>query len=120
MMNRQTPPTRTSISWMVVLKPFGPHHCCTCSGSVQAFQTRARGALIARCVTISRSLSDILISLLGLDGAHVRLEPVEARLPLRPQAPQPARHLVEPGRFQPAGAELGVAAAGDQARAFQH
>src|SRR5258708_17075318 len=39
---------------MVVVNPRGPPHCATCSGSVQASQTRSRGASNTRVITISR------------------------------------------------------------------
>src|SRR6266545_6909511 len=40
---------------MVFVKPFGPHHCATCLGSVHASNTRSRGASMTRVVTISGS-----------------------------------------------------------------
>ena len=55
MMKRQTPPGLTSISWIVFVKPFGPHHCATCFGSIHALNTSSRGALKTRVVTISRA-----------------------------------------------------------------
>src|SRR3979409_458085 len=55
MVCRQRPPGRTSISWIVVLKPFGPHHCATCFGSTNASHTSSRGASNRRDITISRS-----------------------------------------------------------------
>src|ERR1700716_2725832 len=61
-----TPPGRTSMSWMVVLKPFGPHHCTTCFGSVQAAHTNSRGASNKREMTISRSLSVAVLFLTSL------------------------------------------------------
>src|SRR5581483_5082521 len=55
MMKRQTPPGRTSISCVVVVKPFGPHQRSICCCSVHARNTTARGASNVRVVTISRS-----------------------------------------------------------------
>jgi hypothetical protein len=55
MTKRHTPPGVSDISWLVVVKPRGPHHCTTCLGSVQAANTSARGASSRRLRTISRS-----------------------------------------------------------------
>src|SRR6202020_208724 len=56
MQKRNFPPTRKSISQAGQLKPFGPHHCITYFGSVQAFQTNSRGASKTRVIVI-RSVS---------------------------------------------------------------
>src|ERR1700730_17705323 len=53
---RHTPPGRTSLSWMVFVKPSGPHHCATCLGSVHASNACTLGASTTRVVTISRSV----------------------------------------------------------------
>src|SRR6266487_1283669 len=55
MTKRQTPPGFTSILWVVVVKPFGPHHLPMCSGSVHTFHTSSRGASKTRVPRISRS-----------------------------------------------------------------
>src|SRR5580704_3168894 len=55
MINFQLPPGLTSISSMVVVNPFGPHHFTICVGSVHAFHTSCRGASKTRETTISRS-----------------------------------------------------------------
>src|SRR3954470_24067388 len=59
---------------MVVVNPFGPHHCTTCCGSVHAAQTSSRGASNRREITISRSLAlfsfwlaDMVLLLLSLN-----------------------------------------------------
>src|SRR3979490_1484380 len=36
-----------------ISKPFGPHHCLSCLGSVQAFHTRFSGASTTRVMTNS-------------------------------------------------------------------
>src|SRR5438034_10002027 len=54
MTNCHTPPGRTSISWIVLRKPRGPHHCAMCFGSVHIVQTRSRGASNTRVPMISR------------------------------------------------------------------
>src|SRR6266571_3446330 len=56
MMNRHAPPGLTSISWIVVVKPVGPHHWAICRGSVHALNTSSLGALKTRLMTISRSV----------------------------------------------------------------
>src|SRR5882762_426027 len=72
MTKRQTPPAFTSILWVVVVKPSGPHHSPMCSGSVHTFHTRSRGASKTRVPRISRSptsaaflLSAAMLRLLG-------------------------------------------------------
>src|ERR1041385_1449374 len=55
MSKRQRPPTRTSISCVVDVNPFGQNHSVRCSFSVHALKTSARGALKTRERTISRS-----------------------------------------------------------------
>src|SRR5580693_5866178 len=56
MQQRNFPPTRKSMLQTGAVKPFGPHHCITYFGSVQAFQTNARGASKILVITI-RSFS---------------------------------------------------------------
>src|ERR1700694_3487839 len=43
------------------VKPSGPHHCLTYSGSDQAFQTSESGALKRRVTTRSRLLSSVIL-----------------------------------------------------------
>src|SRR5882672_2556221 len=59
MTKRHTPPGFTSILWVVVVKPFGPHHCAMCSGSVHSLHTRSRGASKTRTAAISRSPTSV-------------------------------------------------------------
>src|SRR5258706_2632271 len=80
MTKRQTPPAFTSILWVVVVKPFGPHHLPMCSGSVHTFHTSSRGASKTRIPRISRSptsaaflFSAAMLRLLG-DQAGEALE----------------------------------------------
>src|SRR5271163_3337681 len=54
MTKRQTPPGRMSKLNVVVVKPFGPHHCARCLGSVKAAKTRSRGASNSRMPMIER------------------------------------------------------------------
>src|SRR4249920_797528 len=71
MTKRHTPPGFTSMLWVVVVKPLGPHQRPTCSGSVQTFHTSSRGASKTRVAAISRSptsaalLSAAMFRLLG-------------------------------------------------------
>src|SRR6266576_2716852 len=84
MTKRQTPSAFTSILWVVVVKPFGPHHCPMCSGSVHTFHTSPRGASKTRVPRISRSPTSaaFLLSagMLGLLGDQV-CEALERRAP---------------------------------------
>src|SRR5258707_14352535 len=80
MTKRQTPPAFTSILWVVVVKPSGPHHMPMCSGSVHTFHTNSRGASKTRIPRISRSptraaflFSAAILRLLD-DHVHVALE----------------------------------------------
>src|SRR5580700_7882284 len=54
MTKRQTPPGRNSKRDVVVVKPFGPHHCARCFGSVHAANTSSRGASNSRMPMIAR------------------------------------------------------------------
>src|SRR5262245_14486928 len=107
MTNFQTPPRRTSIDCVVVVKPSGPHQWPTCAGSVKASNTSSRGASIKRVTTISRSAatpvaasssmvillgqisekpdtltpSAAALALGGLQLAQVILEAIDALLP---------------------------------------
>src|SRR5580704_229112 len=53
MTKRQTPSGRISKLDVVVVKPFGPHHCARCFGSVQASNTRSHGASNSRTAIIA-------------------------------------------------------------------
>src|SRR5580692_1453035 len=54
MTKRHTPPGRKSKLCVVVVKPFGPHHCARCLGSVNVAKTRSRGASNSRVPIITR------------------------------------------------------------------
>src|SRR5258708_12611071 len=102
MTKRHTPPAFTSILWVVVVKPFGPHHLAMCSGSVHSFHTSSRGASKTRVPRISRSptTAPFLLSaaiLLPLAAqAGVPLERSAPALVLAPPAPAPTRLLPPP------------------------
>src|SRR5438270_14085823 len=96
-------PTRTPARCVVVVTPFGPHHCATCSGEVQASKTRSRGASKTRVEAISRSavllLSVVAFMFLLLrffQFAQVFVQAVEALLPETAVVIEPVGHLFEP------------------------
>src|SRR5471030_393303 len=118
------PPGFTSICWMVVVKPFGPHQCFKCAGFVQASKTSARGGSKTRVVTISRSAVSlslpVTLILLFLHVLEVKVQTVEPLFPDHAVVLDPVRDLLERLRREPAGTPLRLAAAGDEARALQH
>src|SRR6185312_8251157 len=95
MTKRHTPPARNSKLDVVVVKPFGPHHCARCSGLVNAENTSARDASKMRMPlmtfgSLSRSrlfLSAIFpllarrLFVLALQFAQVNVEAVETLFP---------------------------------------
>src|SRR5262249_35130415 len=102
----------------------------TCSGSVQASNTRAGGALIRRVMTISRSVgilaSAVMASmplsflLLRLNLAEINLQAIETFVPQRPVALEPRIDVLQCVRGDAAGAPLCLSAPGDEARAFKY
>src|ERR1051325_1610369 len=124
-MKRQTPPGRTSISWIVFVKPFGPHHCATCFGSVHTAHTSSRGASSNRSPTISRSAVDdsflpAMFLLLALQLVQIIFQPIEALVPHPAIISEPVVHRFECLGLDTAGTPLGLASARDQACALQH
>src|ERR1700678_1310248 len=84
MQQRNFPPTRKSIWQKGVVKPFGPHHCITYSGSVHAFQTNSRGASKTLVITIrSVSLTVFLVisDLRCFHSIHNHIQLVETLFP---------------------------------------
>src|SRR5262245_13748847 len=130
MTKHHTLPGFTSNLCVVVVKPRGPHHCTTCSGSVQASNTRAGGALIRRVMTISRSVgilaSAVMASmplsflLLRLNLAEINLQAIETFVPQRPVALEPRIDVLQRVRGDAAGAPLCLSAPGDEAGAFKY
>src|SRR5258708_13534308 len=107
MTKRHTPPAFTSILWVVVMKPFGPHHLAMCSGSVHSFHTSSRGASKTRVPRISRSptsaaflLSAAMLLLLGPQAGDA-LEGFAPPLVLSPPAPA-RRRAPPPAHLHPA------------------
>src|SRR5215469_17745441 len=127
MTKRQTPPTRNSNACVVVVKPFGPHHCPRCTGSEKAPNTSARGASMVRTKTIERASISPLVSflaatplLLALQLLQIHIEPIEALFPEFAIAPQPDVDVLERRALDAARPPLRFAAARDQARTLQH
>src|ERR1041384_377725 len=80
------PPGRKSILHDTILKPFGPHQCIRCSHSVNAFQTRSRGASKTREITNSFTAAAVsflaaTLLLLRLQRTQIVVEPVETLFP---------------------------------------
>src|SRR5258708_37532492 len=102
--------------------------------SARAFQTRATGALKVRSTTSGSSFVTTLsfaaiFLLLALNFVHLALvlqflqvavELVEALLPVAPVVLHPVGDVLERIGLEPAGPPLRLAAALDEARAFQH
>src|SRR5262245_23097529 len=129
MTKRHTPPGFTSILCVVVVKPRGPHHCTTCSGSVQASNTRASGALIRRVMTIrsvgilaSAVMASMPLSflLLRLNLAEINLQAIETFVPQRPVALEPRVDVLQRVRRDAAGAPLRLAASRDKSCALEY
>src|SRR5580692_730202 len=130
MTKRQMPSGRKSKLDVVVVKPFGPHHCVKCSALVQAENTSSRGASYSRMPTItrgSRSRSRLLVAAMlftlclrfGLQLFQIGIEAVEALLEEAAVVLEPVVDVLERLWLDPAGSELRFAAACDQAGTFQ-
>src|SRR6516164_9309697 len=84
MQQRNFPPTRKSIWQTGAVKPFGPHHCITYSGSVHAFQTSSRGAsktLVTTIRSISLTVFSVISDLLLLHLLYNCIQFVETLFP---------------------------------------
>src|SRR5580693_3891293 len=127
MTKRQTPPGRRSKLMVVWVKPFGPHQCAKCFGSVQAANTRSRGASNSRTPMIDRgslSRSRLLFAamftllltqlgfrsfgfrIFGLQRLQINIEAVEALVEEAPIAIEPVVDVLERPRLDPAGSPL--------------
>src|ERR671919_935519 len=118
-----------------VSKCSGPYHAVTSSGSVQALNTRSRGASKTRVIRTSWSAaaagveSVILLSFppqrklglrCGVFPAQVRFESVHSGLPRLLARPHPLHCLVERLGLHPARPPLSLPAADDQPRSLEH
>src|SRR5215472_16556483 len=84
MQQRNFPPTRKSILQKGAVKPFGPHHSITYSGSVHAFQTSSRGAskiLVTTIRSISVAVFFVISDLRFFHSLHNRVQLVETLFP---------------------------------------
>src|SRR5215471_17971528 len=120
----QAPPGRTSIWHAMVVKPCGPHQRAAIAWSVQARNTRSRGASNSRVITSSRSLGVMTGSALAaagmrlsfpLDLTQVVVETIEAGVPELAVVRQPVDRGLERAGLEPARPPLRGAAARDQA-----
>src|ERR1700680_3375535 len=119
MTKRQTPPGRMSKRDVVVVKPFGPHHCGRCSGLVHTEKTSSRGASNSRMPMIERgSLSRSRLFLaamflvlgvrwpcikwLGLQLLQIDVEAIEALVEEAAVMLQPIVDVLERPRLDPA------------------
>src|ERR1700733_4479388 len=134
------PPGRSSKLMVVVVKPFGPHHCARCLGSVQASKTRSRGASNSRMPMIARgslSRSRLLFApmlllllamfargcfagFLGLQRFQIAIEAIEALVVEAAIMVEPVVDRLECARLDAARPPLRCARARDQAGTFQH
>src|SRR5690242_15476788 len=111
---------------IVLVKPRGPHQRARCSGSVQALNTRLRGASKRRVRTSTRSADSAALLLaamsllLLLQFAQIIVQPIETLLPETPILLQPVGGVLKRTGLEPAGPPLCLATARDQAGAFQH
>src|ERR671923_2247641 len=104
-----------------VSKCAGPYHAATASGSVQALNTRSRGASKMRVIRTSWSAVTGVESLISSSFlAQVRIEPIHAGFPGPLARLHPRQRVVERLGLQPARAPLRVAAADDQPRTLEH
>src|SRR5580698_10625489 len=135
MTNRQTPPGLKSKLDVVVVKPFGPHHCERCLGSVHAANTSSRGASNSRTPMIDRgsvSRSSLLVAAMfpvlllafrlrfaGLQFLQIGIEAIEALLEKAAIVLKPIVDFFQGTWLDPARPPLRLARTGDQAGSFQ-
>src|SRR6266849_6140898 len=112
---------------MVFVKPFGPHHCAMCFGSVHAFHTRSRGASKTRVAVISRSvvlLSTLFLTavaamslLLVFQFGQIGIQPIKAVFPEAAIVLDPIGNVLQRLGVEPARPPLRLPAARDEASA---
>src|SRR6202451_1824793 len=142
MTKRQTPPWRNSKRDVVVVKPFGPHHCARCFASVHAANTSSRGAPNSRMPASERgsgSRSRLLFTAMffalgfrrlgfrrlgfrrfGLQHFQIGVEAIKTLLEEPAIVFEPIVDILQRLRLDTAGAELRFARARDQAGALQY
>src|SRR5437763_13827512 len=133
MTKRQTPPGRKSKACVVVVKPFGPHHCARCFGSVQTENTRWRGALNTCVPMIDRgscsrsrlffsatSLLPFVLLVLRLKCFEGIAQAIAALLPKLAIFLEPVIGFLERQHVDAARTHLGIARARNETSALQH
>src|SRR5271163_2433847 len=130
MTKRQTPPGRMSKLDVVVVKPFGPHHCARCFGSVHTEKTRSRGASNSRTAMIERESASssmlfpaVIVFILGgfgLQRFQIVVEAIEALVEKAPVVVEPIVDVLERPRLDPARPPLRATAARNQSGALQN
>src|SRR4249919_3580861 len=121
------PPGRKSKVCVVVVKPFGPHHCARCFGSVHTENTSSRGASSTRVPMIergscsrSRLLFTLTLLLLRLQRFEIITQPIEALVPKPAILFEPAVGFLERPNIDTARAHLSITCARDEPRPLQH
>src|SRR5262249_13128370 len=126
MQHRQLPPARASPSQCEISKPWGADQWRRCSGSIQAWKTRLRGASKTRMMTSSSLLERVRDSLLrsaampivlllvmpgpvrpGLERFQVLVEAVQPLFPVTAVPLPPLPHLLLRRPPDPAGTPPG-------------
>src|SRR6185437_15222550 len=99
------PPGRNSNLLTPMTQPLGPHHNPSRSASLQAFQTRPRGAAKRRVMVSTLSISFSPLGA-GLDFMQIGVQPVETVFPKMFVDLDPARRVLQRRRLQLAGPRL--------------
>src|SRR6478736_5785957 len=123
MSKRHSPPSRISALWFSMLRPAGPYHCASASGSIQAAKTLLRGCFSTLTSTISRSSDQVsnsfsIVILCRL--VQISFQPVETLGPASALRFHPVCRLGEARPLQPAPAAAPSLLAGDQSAILQH
>src|SRR6266513_556126 len=118
-------PGRKSNSQTGLENSWGPHHCATCSRSVQALNTSSRGASNTRVSTNSCSLFAMMFPVailfpLFLNISQIVIQPFKALRPEPPVLRSPVGNVLERTCLEPAGPPLRFVSPRDQSRALQH
>src|SRR6266852_1869354 len=122
---RMAPPGRTSSSQTGFVNPWGPHHCATRFGSVQALNTSSRGASKTRvstntCSSFAMMFPVAMLFLLFLHVAQIFVQTIEALRPEPLVVSDPIGDVLERRGRDPAGPPLRLAPACNQTGVFQH
>src|SRR5271163_251353 len=130
MTKRHTPPGRMSKLDVVVVKPFGPHHCARCFGSVHIEKTSSRGASNSRTPMIERESTSrsmlfvaaivLLLASFGLQRFQIIVEAIETFVEKAPVVVEPIVDVFERPRLDAARPPLRATAARDQSGALQN